>query len=360
VILIATPAPAPVAVVSGPEFLGVPLAVWAFAVSLLSFLIALSALGWQVTKHFLDGGRVKVYLNTAILYPEFMIATNHSGKHQLQNKHPAMEVTRNGKALELAQLVVENPGRTALTIYSPGLQFSGHGKKNHTVVPRMFETEGTFGADGAVTDTVVRLEPYARVTFLLDYWSSVPGLLKHAPKGYVDIRGHVSVAGRTKRPQRSSYRKRWRIRRGMYTAIEGSPDFTPLAVLWREMYLRLPKDGDDQDVHPSHKSHPTRRYAASYLLDRAMSRFEERPDRDELIEVLHELAKADGDKFPYFGLHLWEGYEALDRMEGHLTPWTEGLFTATQSKKTAPQDGSADGDEPAGEGESVAAPSEEA
>lgn len=106
---LATPAPAPLAA-GGPEFLGVPLAVWAFGVPILSFLIALSALGWQVTKHFLDGGRVKVYLNTAILYPEYMIATDHSGKHRLQNSHPAMEVTRNGKALELAQLVVENPG----------------------------------------------------------------------------------------------------------------------------------------------------------------------------------------------------------------------------------------------------------
>lgn len=332
--LTATPTPLPVAAASGPEFLGVPLAVWAFGVSMLSFLIALSALGWQVTKHFLDGGRVKVYLNTAILYPEYMIATNRSGKHALKNEHPAEEVTRRGKALDLAQLVVENPGRTSVTIYSPGLQFSGHGKKNHTVVPRMFETEGTFGPDGAVTDTVVRLEPYARVTFLLDYWSSVPGLLMKAPRGYVDIRGHVSVAGRTNRPRRSSYRKRWRIHRGMYTAIEGSPDFTPFAVLWREMYIRLPKHDDVLDVHPSHESHPTRRYAAGFLLDRAMSRFEERPERAELAEVLHELAEADGDKFPYFGLHLWEGYEALDRMEGHLTPWTEGLFSAASVMKT--------------------------
>ncbi|WP_136036344.1 hypothetical protein [Microbacterium sp. K35] len=353
----ATPLPATAA--SGPEFLGVPLAVLAFGVSLLSFLIALSALGWQVTKHFLDGGRVKVYLNTAILYPEYMIATNRSGKHQLQNKHPAQEVIRNGEALELAQLVVENPGRSAVTIYSPGLKFSRHGKKNHTATPRMFETEGSFGSEAAVTDSVVRLEPYGRVTFLLDYWSIVPGLLKGSPKGRVDIRGHVSVAGRTKRPQRSSYWKRWRIKRGMYTAIEGSPDFTPLAVLWREMYLRLPKDGDEQDAHPSHQTHPTTRYAAVYLLNRAMSCFEERPERDELIEVLHELARADGDKFAYFGLHLLEGYEALDRMEGHLTPWPEGLVTASQSKKSAPQDGSPDSNDPTGESDTVALSTEE-
>ncbi|MFF5626654.1 hypothetical protein ACFY5A_14900 [Microbacterium sp. NPDC012755] len=330
--LTATPTPLPVATASGPEFLGIPLAVWAFGVSLLSFLIALSALGWQVTKHFLDGGRVKVYLNTAVWQPEFMIATNRSGKFAFKHGSASRSVTH-GEALELAQLVVENPGRTAVTIYSPGLQFSGHGKKNHTVVPRMFETDGTFGPDGAVTDTVVRLEPYARVTFLLDYWSSVPGLLKEAPKGYVDIRGHVSVAGRTNRPQRSSYRKRWRIHLGMYTAIEGSPDFTPLAVLWREMYIRLPKDQEGDDVHPSHQSRRTTRYDARFLLDRAMARFDARPDRDDLKEALQELAKKDGDKYPSFGMNLWEGYAALDRMEGHLTPWTEGLFSAAYVKR---------------------------
>ena len=43
-----------------PVFLGVPVAVWALIVSSLSFTIALVALGWQIIKHFLDGGRVKV------------------------------------------------------------------------------------------------------------------------------------------------------------------------------------------------------------------------------------------------------------------------------------------------------------
>lgn len=125
--LAATPTPLPVATASGPEFLGVPLTVWAFGVSLLSFLIALSALGWQVAKHFLDGGRVKVYLNTAVWQPEYMIATNRSGKLAFKEGSASRSVTH-GEALELAQLVVENPGRTAVTIYSPGLQFSGHGK----------------------------------------------------------------------------------------------------------------------------------------------------------------------------------------------------------------------------------------
>lgn len=125
------------------DLLRVPVAVWALGVSLLSFLIALAALGWQVAKHFLDGGRVKVYLNTAIWEPEVKLTTNSSGTLILQSDDSARSVTH-GRALELAQLVVENPGRAAVTIYSPGLSISGHGKKHHSLVPRMFSTDSSF------------------------------------------------------------------------------------------------------------------------------------------------------------------------------------------------------------------------
>lgn len=317
-----------------PELLGAPVAVWAFVVSLLSFGAALSALGWQVMKHFLDGGRVKVYLNTAIWEPGVLLATNHSGRMLLKNNHSASSVTR-GRALELAQLVVENPGRSPVTIYSPGLSFSRHGIKKHSVVPRMFGTGTSFGPDEAVEDTVVRLEPYARVTFLLDYWGVMPDVLKDARGGSVVVRGYVGVAGRTNRPQTSNWRRRWRIDRGMYTAIEQSPAFTPLAVLWRELYLRLPeKAGDEPHRHPNAGS-PITRGHANYVLDSAMSRFDHRPERDELEGALEEIAKEQGDRFPALGLSVLAGYEALDRMEGHLTEWTVGLFYHSYEQRQA-------------------------
>lgn len=308
-----------------PEPLGVPVPVWALGVSLFSLLIALTALGWQIAKHFLDGGRVRVYLNAAIWKPEFMLATNRSGKLRIRDDDSARSVQR-GEALELAQLVVENPGRTAVTIYSPGLSISGHGKKHHSLVPRMFSTGTGFGPDNAVTDTVVRLDPYARVTFLLDYWSVVPGILNDAPRDRVFLRGFVGVAGRTKRPQKSSRRLRWKIERGMYTAVEGSPPLTPLAVLWREMYVRLPERADDEHGRHPDAGPPVTRGMARYVLDEAMSRFRERPERGELQAVVDEIAQRQGDRFPMLGFSLLEGYEALDRLEGHLTVWTEGLF----------------------------------
>lgn len=320
------------------DLLGVPDAVWALGVSLLSLLIALGALGWQVAKHYLDGGRVRVYLNTAIWEPGIKLITNRSGKLTLKADDDARSVTH-GRALELAQFVVENPGRTAVTIYSPGLSIGGHGKNHHSLVPRMFSTDGSFGPDDAVTDTVVRLEPYARVTFLMDYWSVMPAILKEAPKDHVFVRGFVGVAGRTRRPQMSSRGLRWRIGRGAYTAIQDSPRLTPFAVLWRELFVRLPARNDDDPHRHPNSGEPITRGTATYLLDEAMSRFDDRPRLDELKAALDEIAKRKGDRFPVLGINVYWGYEALDRMEGHLTPWTEGLFHREHAKRRVAQDG---------------------
>lgn len=340
-----TPVPT-IAPVEAPDVLGVPLAVVALLVSGFSFIVAIAALAWQITKHFLEGGRVKVYLNTAVWEPGHSIATNRSGKFMLRGGSEKHSVTH-GQALELAQLVVENPGRTAVTVYSPGLHFSGHGRKNHTVVPRMFALGDAFGPDSATTETVVRLEPYARATFLLDFWPGIPRLIKDAPAGRVVVRGHVNVAGRTNRPQRSSFRKRWKISAGTYTAIEGSPDFTPLAVLWRELFVRLPENAQ-VDRNASETKRPLTRELANFVLDQAMSKFDEQPSLEDLKKALEDSVQKQGLSLVGYGLFVWEGYEALKRMEGHLTPWAEGLWYAheTRAEKNAVADASAanDGD----------------
>lgn len=330
------------------DVLGVPLAVVALLVSGFSFVVAIAALAWQIMKHFLEGGRVRVYLNTAVWEPGHNIATNRSGKFALRGGSEKHSVTR-GQALELAQLVVENPGRTAVTIYSPGLHFSGHGRKNNTVVPRMFALGDSLGPDGATTETVVRLEPYERATFLLDYWAGIPRLIKNSPTGRIVVRGHVSVAGRTKRPQRSSFRKRWKISAGTYTAIEGSPDFTPLAVLWRELFVRLPENAKE-DHNASDTKRPLTRELANFVLDQAMSKFDEQPSLEDLKNALEDSVQTQGFSLVGYGLAVWEGYEALKRMEGHLTPWTEGLWYARETKAekiavadaSTSRDGSAD------------------
>lgn len=256
----------PTPVAPPPEVLGLSVVTLTLAISLLSFVAALVALTWQFAKHILDGGRVRVYLNAAIWEPDVMLATNRSGRFVHKNAQVAHAVVR-GRALEVAQLVVENPGRIPVTVYSPGLAFSGHGKKKHSVVPRMFGTDGAYGPDDAVTDNVVRIDPYGRVTFLLDFWSVMPGILEDAPKGEVVVRGQVDVAGK-KRPQKSSRSRRWTIRSGMYTAIDGSPDFTPYAVIWGVMFRQLPRyEEAKRDSHPNAGRRVTRG-TVGFLLER--------------------------------------------------------------------------------------------
>ncbi|MCH8561101.1 hypothetical protein [Nesterenkonia sp. DZ6] len=161
----------------------------------------------------------------------------------------------------------------------------------------------------------------------------MPHLLENSLNGKIVLRGYVGVAGRTNRLQKSSWTRRWHIQRGEYTAVEGSPTFTPIAVLWREIYLRLPERASDESVrHPSSGVAITRGLAHS-TIDEAMSRFERRPAPEELQSALAEIAEGRGDRFPMIGHYVSGGYEALDRMEGHLTDWTDGLRHRSRRQK---------------------------
>lgn len=131
----------------------------------------------------------------------------------------------------------------------------------------------------------------------------------------------------------SSWRRRWKIGQGMYTAIEGFPDFTPFGVIWGVMYRHLPTYEEARhDRHPQ-SGKPTTREFVRHLLDETMSRFDERPEREQLAAALDEAAEKHGDRFPSFGLEVLNAYEALDRMNGHLTGWTEGLFTRRRESR---------------------------
>ncbi|MGP9624297.1 hypothetical protein ACT3S7_15165 [Corynebacterium sp. AOP34-AQ2-28] len=281
------------------------------------------SLGWQVVKHYLDGGRVRVYLNAAIMEPEFVIATNRSGKHVLDT-HFSNGVTHRGGALELAQLVVENPGKYPITIYSPGFSISGHKKKYHTIVPRMFTSPSSYGADSAIDEKVVRLEPYDRVTFLLDYWSVVPRIVEQSPSQHIELRGCVEVSGRSRKVQKSKRKLRWKIQQGDYTAIEGSPKFSPLAVIWRSLYVRLPASVSVEDDELT--GNAPSRDMLEYILDNAMSHFDERPKVDDLAGKLKEVSEELGYKYLLARSDVKRAYEDLDRMEDNLNPWTTGLF----------------------------------
>lgn len=295
--------------------LGLPIEVLALAVASLGLIASLGALGWQLAKHVLDGGRVRAYLNVGIWEPNYALRMNRSGHHLLRSDDDTAATFRDH--FETAQLVIENPGRTAVTVYSPGLAITGTGARQHSLTPRMFDLGEGFGADKPSTANVVRLEPYDRVSFYFDYWSVVPDLLSGASKDGITIRGYICVAGRSNKPQRSSWRKRWRIPQGAYTAITGNPQIAPFTVIWRELWRATPETdelGDDR------RSRVTRG-RVKYILERAMRKFDTVPPKERLQEVMEAEALKAGDQYPVIHLSLFEGYESLARLEAHLGPW---------------------------------------
>ncbi|MET9704999.1 hypothetical protein [Streptomyces griseus] len=299
---------------ASPVLLGVPVASLAFAVSLLSFSVALAALGWQIAKHRLDGGRPKVYLNAALWEPHSKIFVNRSGKWELGSKG-ALDARREN--IELAQLVVENPGRTAITVYSPGLAIEGTEKSDYSISPRRFELR-SYGADRSTMETSVRLDPYDRVTFLLDYWSIVPQLLDEANGESIELRGCISVAGRNKL-HKSNKRLAWKIRPDAWTARTDIQEIDPFTVIWRELFkanVRNHSIDKEEDGFPG--------FSLGVAVRTAMGKFSERPSAKDFVEALRQAHREDEmreNTLTGFAVLSLSMDESLDRHKGHLSAW---------------------------------------
>ncbi len=299
---------------SVPELWGIPVAVLALIVAGAGFLISLSALGWQIAKHFFDGGRVRVYLNVATWEPNHSLGVHRSGRWGINRTAKARAHTV-PESMEVAQLVVENPGRTAVTVYSPALA-SSRLRRRFSYVPRMFKLDG-YGSDNATTETSVRIEPYDRVTFLLDFWSVVPTLRKSLGGRAITLRGQVNVAGAVW-PRKSSWRRAWRIKRGDWTAYRDATEISPRTVIWRAFYIHAHLPGvntdDDGDFSKSVQGH---------IVLEAMQKFQEQPSREEFKAAVEEVARDTFSiKYPIYGMAVWHAYEELAKHRAHLSPWT--------------------------------------
>ncbi|MGW4885890.1 hypothetical protein [Streptomyces murinus] len=312
---------------ASPAVLGAPVAVLAFAVSLLSFVVALGALGWQITKHRLDGGRPRVYLNAAVWEPNSKIMVNRSGIWELITSDLGEPGSEN---MELAQLVVENPGRTAITVYMPGLAIAGTEKPAYSISPRAFEVRG-FGADSSTSDTSVRIDPYDRVTFLLDYWSVVPRLLREANGGAIRVRGCVSVAGRTK-PCLSSKRLAWHIPPGSWTARRDIQEISPFTVIWRELFTANVKKYSSEEEAGGFPG-----YLLGVIIRAAMQKFDERPSVEEFVNALKQADQRYGSESFRYGYLPFTMDKSLDHHKGHLSTW---VFTPTKGRRTSAGEGS--------------------
>lgn len=290
----------------------------------ISLLLALISLGWQLVKHRLDAGRVKVYLNVAVYEPDSSFMVNNSGSFIIAHGTYAEDVIH-GRALEFAQLVVENPGKVPVTVHTPSIHFSGRRKGGGSFTPRMISMESDYGAEQPVTDKIVRLEPYARVTFLFDHWSVTKGQVKTSPNRAIYVRGQVNVAGRAGKPARSPFSKRWKIAKGTHTAIVGNPAVTPYSVVWKAFYVRSLSSRVETDLPQNLPS-----FAVEAVINKSMSQFSSRPPVEALAASINENAKtflsySERHCLNFTKSRVRDIYAVLDSMEGHLTGWTVGL-----------------------------------
>lgn len=182
--------------------------------------------------HHDSGGRVKVQMNTAAYQPYAgtgSLLRNDKGTFFLQESRDP--------SVELAQIIIENPGRTGVTVTGVGLRIEGLNRANYTVItPRAFLLEG-FGGSDARPDDYFRLEPYDRRALLFDYWSLVDSEFEKDPSlQELTIHAQVTVAGHDD-PFDSKHHGYWRIKRNFVSAVGGHTIRRPRNIILTE-FLR--------------------------------------------------------------------------------------------------------------------------
>lgn len=180
-------------------------------IALVAVIIATGAgiLTWRI--HFETGARVDVKMNVAAYEPSSgTLLVNEDGGFKLgASQRPRVE---------LAQVVVENRGRTAVTVTEVQLRAVGGETLNRQVIPRRYTLRGQ-GEQGPQMATYFRLEPYDRRTLLFDFWQVVDdSFAKHPSEGELNIHAEVKVAG-LGRTVTSEKRDGWRINSSYISAV---------------------------------------------------------------------------------------------------------------------------------------------
>lgn len=151
-------------------------------------------------------GQVVVEMNTALLNPARALIANDKGAWGLDplNYGPT--------GVELAKIVIENPGRTAATITKLDIRVEGSADPDFAMglKPVAIKKLSNTTADDRLP---YRLEPYDQVVYLVDFWGVVNYAFAEEPQlQQIKIWASAKVAGQ---PQPYDSRKHgyWTIRR---------------------------------------------------------------------------------------------------------------------------------------------------
>lgn len=181
-----------------------------FWMAFAALLLTVVNIAVTIRNFNMSAGQVEVQMDAALLNPTRSLVANHDGKWGLRLGN------YDSTGVELAKVVIENPGRTAATITQ--LDFRVEGSTNpdfamgvrSIAVKKLTETlGGTTISDGLPH----RLEPYDQVVYLLDFWSIANHVFEQEPQlRQITLWASVKVAGQ---PEHYHSRKHghWIIRR---------------------------------------------------------------------------------------------------------------------------------------------------
>lgn len=178
-----------------------------------ALLLAIGAIGFQAWSRWADGGRIRVRMTPGYWVPNSLVAQRNTGEWPMAIEDDDTGIfseLRVGEGFELALISVDNIGRIPLTITELGLTWqvvvNGKSALRH-VSPRVLDLS-KFDHPEYSGSGELRIEPYCRKLFALDYWSTLePG--RAEARGVREIRASATVMGR--RPTRSSKKLAWRI-----------------------------------------------------------------------------------------------------------------------------------------------------
>lgn len=270
-------------------------------ISGVALLVSVSGFLWGMLKHFhFDGGRVLVTIRPAIWNPGFSIFHIRSPAGTWRGLRES-EGGASAKGVECAELVVENAGRTAVTVYGVGFTYTGgrrppyrgrwdaprwlRRRVRHSVSPRLFSQAGDGDERYRVDHQPFRLEPYDRAVYVLDVHSVIDKARRDRPNARRTVlRGFAEIAG-TRAPARSAWRRRWRVPRETLTIVDFN-DTVPAEV---PIALILARHSSADETYFSSIEYAARLVAAGLWVHRDVSDLEERVkasfDYDEEIKL---------------------------------------------------------------------------
>ena len=335
---------------------------WApIAISIVALLVSLSGLTWGILKHFhFDGGRVLVTIRPAIWNPGFSISRMKSSTGAWRSLREP-EGRPPTKGVECAELVVENAGRTAVTVYGVGFTYK-EGRRpsyavesnvprwlrrrvRHSVSPRLFSQAGEGDQRYRQDHQPFRLEPYDRAVYVLDVHSVIDMAHRDRPTARrTNLRGFAEIAG-TRAPAQSAWRQRWRVPREALTLVDFSstvPAEVPIALV-------LARHSTPTDAHLSSLEYAARLVAAGLWIHRDVSDPEQRVKAS--FEYAEEIKLACGpasSMAQYYvrellvqhgSLLTWEGAQLQHRLE-------KEALAARSGRDTQPPVPDGDGKQP--------------